>query len=400
MIRDAAKGVDDCELTILMPCLDEARTLRICIEKALGFLQRAGVHGEVLVADNGSADGSPEIARRCGARVIEVAAKGYGNAIIGGIGAARGRYIIMGDADDSYDFAALAPFLARLRDGHELVMGNRFRGGIKPRAMPFLHRYFGNPLLSAIGRVLFGNSCGDFQCGLRGFDRAAMVRLGLAMPGMEFACEMVVKATLHRLKITEVPITLWPDGRDRRAHLRPWRDGWRTLRFLLLFSPRWLFLYPGILLVAAGLLGSLAVLPGPLRIGSINFDVHTLLFSASSIIVGFQAVQFWLFARLVAVSVGLVNTDRLFERLRRAMTLEVGLGVGFLLLLAGAAGSILAVLDWQQAGFGPLSPPRMMRLAIPSATLAILGCQVIYGAFFLAILKLRHRLTPDDRWTA
>jgi len=383
-----------CELTILMPCLNEALTLPICIKKALGFLRSAGVDGEVLIADNGSTDGSRQIARDCGARVVPVAAKGYGNALIGGIKAARGRYVIMGDADDSYDFTALQPFLDELRKGHDLVMGNRFRGGIKPGAMPPLHRYLGNPVLTAIGRLFFGSPSGDFHCGLRGFSRDAMLRLGLTMSGMEFASEMVVKATIRGLRITEVPTTLSPDGRDRPPHLRSWRDGWRHLRFLLLFSPRWLFLYPGIAAFLAGLLGFLVILPEPLRWGGITLDVHTLAFSGAAINVGFQAMLFWLSAKSFAIREGLLLPDPLLERFRGIVTLEIGLIFGGLSLLLGLACSAAALGGWVEASFGPLQPQQMMRLVIPSATLIVLGIQSINGSFFLSVLNLR---TTGDR---
>src|SRR5580658_8051259 len=274
-----------CELTILMPCLNEAETLAVCITKAMSWLERSGVRGEVLIADNGSTDGSQAIAIEAGARVVPIAAKGYGSALLGGIKAARGRFVIMGDSDDSYDFGSLDAFVEKLRDGHDLVMGNRFKGGIKKGAMPPLHRYIGNPVLTTIGRIFFHSPCGDFHCGLRGFDREAILSLDLQAPGMEFASEMVVKATIQGLNITEVPTTLSPDGRSRPPHLRSWRDGWRHLRFLLLFSPRWLFLYPGLGLMALGVGSMVWLLPEPRMVGRITLDIHTLFYASLAVVV-------------------------------------------------------------------------------------------------------------------
>ena len=376
------------EFSIVMPCLNEAETLVICIEKARQSLAELHCAGEVVVADNGSTDGSQQIAVACGARVVHVEAKGYGNALMGGIAAARGRYVIMGDADDSYDFSNLGPFVEKLREGYELVMGNRFKGGIRPGAMPRLHQYFGNPLLSGLGRMFFHSPCRDFQCGLRGFSKAAIARLELRTPGMEFASEMVVKATLRRLRIAEVPTTLSPDGRSRSPHLRTWRDGWRYLRFLLLYSPRWLFLYPGLALMLIGFLTGLWLLPGPLAVGSIHFDVHTLLYAAIAVVIGFQAVTFALFAKVFAVSEGLLPEDRRLDRLLRWVKLEVGLVVGALLLLFGLGASLYALSDWGAHAFGPLDPFRVLRVIIPAGTALVLGCQIILSSFFLSVLRL------------
>ena len=283
-----------------MPCLNEAETIGICVKKASACLAENNIDGEILVADNGSSDGSQDIARALGARVVAVPERGYGSALRGGIAAARGRYVIMADADDSYDFTALRPFIDKLRDGYQLVMGNRFKGGIKPGAMPPLHRYLGNPVLTAIGRQFYGSPIGDFHCGLRGFDRAAVLDLGLTTSGMEFASEMVVKATLQKLKITEVPTSLSTDGRSRAPHLRSWRDGWRHLRFLMLFSPRWIFLYPGIVLMTIGLVSLLWLLPGPRQVGNVTFDINTLVFSAAAIICGFQSLAFGVLSKVFA----------------------------------------------------------------------------------------------------
>ncbi len=370
-----------------MPCLNEAETLGICIKKAQLYLNQHDLSGEVIVADNGSTDGSVAIAEQMGVRVIHVKAKGYGSALMGGISAARGKYIIMGDADDSYDFTNLTPFVKKLREGYDLVMGNRFKGGIQPGAMPLLHRYLGNPVLTWIGRLLFPSPCGDFHCGLRGFSRNAIAKLNLRTTGMEFASEMVVKATLHKMRITEVPTTLCPDGRSRRSHLRSWRDGWRHLRFLLLYSPRWLFLYPGALLMLLGLVTGLWLLPGP----KVIFDVHTLLFAATAIIIGFQAVTFAVFTKVFAINEGLLPEDFRLNRLFRYINLEIGLIVGATLLLIGIAGSIYALGIWEANLFGPLDPSKTMRIVIPAITCLALGFQIILSSFFLSVLRLKRR---------
>lgn len=372
------------ELTILMPCLNEAETLATCIQKAMGYLAQSGVVGEVLIADNGSSDGSQEIARGLGARVIDVPEKGYGAALIAGIAGARGRYVIMGDSDDSYDFSALDPFIKKLRDGYDLVMGNRFKGGIAPGAMPPLHRYLGNPVLSTIGRVFFGGPIRDFHCGLRGFSRAAIAALDLRAPGMEFASEMVVKATMRGLRITEVPTTLSPDGRSRPPHLRSWRDGWRHLRFLLIFCPRWLFLYPGAVLFALGALAMAALLPGPMRLGGITLDVHSLLYASGAVVMGFQAMQFWVFARAYGAVTGLLPEPQSLPR----FGLEAALVVAGVLLLLGLGLGLVALAQWGTQDFGALSGGKVMRLAIASVTAMLLGLQLAFGAFFLALLGM------------
>jgi hypothetical protein len=371
------------ELSIIMPCLNEAETLATCIAKALDYLVRQEIAGEVLIADNGSTDGSREIAIQAGARVVPVPEKGYGSALRGGIASARGQFIIMGDADDSYDFTALSPFLEKLRQGYDLVMGNRFQGGIKPGAMPVLHKYLGNPVLTWLGRLFFGSPCGDFHCGLRGFSKRAIECLDLRTTGMEFASEMVVKASLYGLKITEVPTTLSPDGRSRPPHLKTWRDGWRHLRFLLLYSPRWLFLYPGLALMSIGLLATLWLLPQP--------KVHSLLYSATAMIIGFQIVSFAVFTKAFAISEGLLPEDRKLKRFFRYLNLEVGLIIGGGLILLGIGGSIYAFQTWEARQFGTLDPVVTMRLVIPSVTCLALGIQVIFSSFFLSVLKLRRR---------
>jgi glycosyltransferase involved in cell wall biosynthesis len=377
------------ELTILMPCLDEAETVGQCVGKAMEFLRRSAITGEVLVADNGSSDGSQALATAAGARVIDVAEKGYGAALLGGIQQARGRYVIMGDADDSYDYSALDAFVAELRAGHDLVMGNRFAGGIADNAMPALHRYIGNPVLSFIGRLLFGSKVGDFHCGLRGFRRDAVLGLGLNTPGMEFASEMVVKASLMGLRVTQVPTTLSRDGRSRPPHLRSWRDGWRHLRFLLLFSPRWLFLYPGLLLLAGGFLAMLALLPGPIIIGALTLDIHTMLYAALAMIMGLQLTQFGLFSRAFAARIRVLPPSRGVERFTGLVSLERGVLLGIILLLGGLAGSSYAVASWGHSAFGAMDPASLMRVAIPSATAIATGLQIMFGSFFLGMLGIR-----------
>jgi len=379
------------ELTIVMPCLNEAETLATCIRKAQRSLNELKITGEIVVADNGSTDGSPEIARQIGSRVVLVEDKGYGNALMAGIAAARGTYVIMGDADDSYDFSALGPFIEKLREGYDLVMGNRFLGGINRGAMPPLHRYLGNPVLTTIGRLFFHSPCGDFHCGLRGFSKAAIMQLDLRTTGMEFASEMVVKATLRKMRIAEVPTVLSPAGRTRPPHLHSWRDGWRHLRFLLLYSPRWLFLYPGQLLMLLGLLIAVWLLPGPRMIGGIMFDVHTLLYAALAVIIGFQAIVFAIFTKVFAISEGLLPQDPRLNAVMEYITLEVGLIVGIVLVLLGLGGSIYAIGYWDVHAFGNLNPSRTLRIVIPAVTFLTLGCQILLSSFFLSILGLRRR---------
>lgn len=382
------------ELTVVMPCLNEAETVATCVQKAVTFLAEHGIDGEVVVADNGSTDGSQQLATEAGARVVPIADRGYGNALLGGIAAARGRYVIMGDADDSYDFTALMPFIDRLRQGADLVMGNRFRGGIAPGAMPALHRYLGNPVLSFTGRLFFGSKIGDFHCGLRGFRRSSVLALGLQASGMEFASEMVVKATLAGQRVEEVPTTLSPDGRSRPPHLRSWRDGWRHLRFLLLFSPRWLFLIPGAVLLAAGLAIGIAVTPGPLTLGAINFDVNTLAVASAMIVIGFQSVLFAVFTQVYASAEGFLPQDARVNRLLGFWRLERGLLAGGLLALAGVVGLAASLARWHGARFGHLNYESELRVVLPSVTALILSCQMILGTFFLSILGIRRTRHP------
>lgn len=380
-----------CELSIVMPCLDEAETLAVCIRKALGFLEQHRVNGEVVVADNGSTDGSQAIARANGARVVDVAERGYGSALMGGIKAARGRFVVMGDADDSYDFSSLQHFLDKLREGHDLVMGNRFRGGIKPGAMPPLHRYLGNPVLTGIGRLLFKSPMGDFHCGLRGFRKDAILSLNLRTTGMEFASEMVVKATLNSLRIAEVPTTLSPDGRSHPPHLRSWRDGWRHLRFLLIYSPRWLFLYPGIGLFLLGAMGMVKLSLGPVSIGGLGLDIHTMLYASLLVILGLQSVTFAVFSKVYAISMKLLPPDRKVDHFLAAFTLERGLVAGGCSIVLGLLGTVHAFALWEGASFGALDPQRVMRVTIPSLTLIVIGIHAIFSSFFLSIISVEHK---------
>lgn len=379
------------EVSVVMPCLNEAETVAVCVRKARECLGKAGVSHEVLVADNGSTDGSQELARRAGARVVDVAEKGYGSALMGGFRAARGRYVIMGDADDSYDFSDLMPFVEALRAGADLAMGNRFKGGILPGAMPPLHRYLGNPVLTGIGRLFFGSPCGDFHCGLRGFHRERLLALDLATTGMEFASEMVVKASLHGLRVVEVPTKLHPAGRTRPPHLRSWRDGWRHLRFLLIYAPRWLFFYPGLLLMAAGTAFGAWLMPGRRYVAGAALDIHTLLFAALMVLIGYQAVIFSVFTKVFAARAGLVPMDERIERLHRSFTLEAGLLLGAAMMLAGLGGAAWAIRGWQQAGFGELEASVTMRSVIPAVTFLAMGCQTALASFFLSVLGLKSR---------
>ncbi|MEU9891621.1 glycosyltransferase family 2 protein [Sphaerisporangium sp. NPDC051011] len=385
------------ELTVVMPCLNEAETVETCVRKALACMAEHGIEGEVVIADNGSTDGSQQLARDAGARVVHVDEKGYGNALMGGIRAARGRYVIMGDADDSYDFTALMPFVEELRGGADLVMGNRFRGGIAPGAMPPLHRYLGNPVLSFIGRLFFPSAIRDFHCGLRGFRRDSILTLGLQTGGMEFASEMVVKATIQGLDVREVPTTLKPDGRSRPPHLRSWRDGWRHLRFLLLYSPRWLFLIPGMALMVLGLAAGTALTFGTVRIGKLAFDVDTLVGASAMVVIGFQAVLFALFTKVYAAEEGFLPEDRRIRRLVDVVTLERGLIAGGLLALAGLAGMVASLAHWQTRDFGALIPAVSLRLVVPSATALVISFQTIFAALFISILGIRRtKETPVD----
>lgn len=370
-----------------MPCLNEAETVGHCIRKAKSFLDANNIAGEVIVADNGSRDGSDRIAEGEGAIVINVNEKGYGNALIGGISAARGRYIIMGDSDDSYDFLGLKPFLEKLREGFELVVGNRFRGGIEKGAMPWHHRYIGNPSLSLIGKWFFKSNISDFHCGLRGFTKDAFEKMDLQTTGMEFASEMVVKATLKGLRTTEVPTKLSPDGRPGRPHLRSFRDGWRHLRFLFLYSPRWLFLYPGFLMMLIGLFISVAIFLNPEN----NWDIHTMLYASGSIMIGFQAVIFAVFTKTFALHEKLLPRTNRIEKLFRKVTPEKGIIVALIMLAIGAFTFIYTYAIWQEGTFYELGITITMRYVIASVTLLVLGFQLLFSSFFFNILKLNTK---------
>jgi hypothetical protein len=380
----------DLALTVLIPCLNEEETIAICIQKALNFLGQSGLAGEVVVADNGSTDRSVEIASRLGARIIRVAERGYGGALKGGIRAARGRYVIMGDADDSYDFSNLSAFVTALHSGADLVMGNRFKGGIAPGAMPKLHRYLGNPVLTNLGRVLYRAPVGDFHCGLRGFRRAAILGLGLRASGMEFASEMVVQASLHGLKIMEVPTQLAKDGRSRPPHLKTWRDGWRHLRFLLLHSPRWTFAYPGLLMLAAGICLVLCLLPGRLPIGNgVSLDIRAFLIGCLGITVGCQAVTFAILARRFAARHALLPSSNKLHRLMEEVTLERLLILAGLVGATGLCGLASAIIVWGQHDFGAMLNGKMLRIVALSVTAITVAVQLGFAALLLGVMELQ-----------
>jgi len=371
-----------------MPCLNEVETLAACIAEAREAISKGGYTAEIIVADNGSTDGSQLVARELGAKVVDVQRKGYGSALIGGIDAAQGRFVVMGDADASYDFGAIAPLIAKLREGYDLVLGNRFLGGIEPGAMPWSHRWLGNPVLSTINKMFFHARVGDTHCGLRAFTKDAYEKMHLRGTGMEFASEMVIKASLKGMRITEVPVVLRPDGRSRPPHLRTWRDGWRHLRFMLVFSPRWLFLYPGLALLVVGLGLSALLFAGPLRIGGVRLDIHTMLVAGFLALLGYQLVLFAVFTKMFAIREGFHPPHPALQTLLRYVTLEVGLLAGALMVLGGLAALVLAVTSWQSVGFGNLNPSTTMREVIPAVVLLSLGTQTIFASFFISILSI------------
>lgn len=382
-----------CEVTILMPCLNEAETLAICIKKAKAFLSEWGIKGEVLIADNGSTDGSQEIATNNGARVLAVEEKGYGAALISGCRAAEGKYVIMGDSDDSYDFGNLMPFVEKLREGYDLVMGNRFAGGIEKGAMPWSHRYIGNPILSFVGRLFFKSRIGDFHCGLRGYNRNSILELGLKTTGMEYASEMVVMSELNHLRITEVPTTLKKDGRSRAPHLRSIRDGWRHLKFLFMYAPNWLFLYPGIILLSIGIIGSVFLLLGQISIFEVVFSIHTLLYCMFFLLTGLNIIYMFLLVKLYAFNHQFIPADvsvNWNERLKEDRFIFSGI----LLTVLGIALSIYALLYWRGIGYSELIPEIVMRIAIPSVSLLEIGLQSLLTGFMIGILKVR---TVEER---
>ncbi len=377
------------EVSVVMPCLNEAETLAICIQKAQTYFKAHNIDGEVIIADNGSTDGSQQIALNMGARVIDVPNKGYGNALKGGFDQASGKYIIMGDADDSYDFSHLSLFVEKLRSGYDFVIGNRFKGGIQKNAMPFLHKYLGNPVLSFLGRLFFKSSIGDFHCGLRGFSNEAYQKMKLTTTGMEFASEMIVKAHLMNYKITEVPTILYPDGRSRKPHLKTWSDGWRHLRFLLLYSPNWLFLIPGLVLMSLGLLLSIALILTPIQIGKITLDIHTLLYASGFLITGFQFVVFYGLTKIFAVTQNLLPKSNRYNTLFEYISLEKGLILGTLMIVLGIGLTVYGFSIWSNQQYGPLESSKTLRIIIPAVTVMILGVQTILYSFFFSILGLK-----------
>jgi glycosyltransferase involved in cell wall biosynthesis len=392
MAADDCPAIEKLELTILLPCLNEAETIEICVDKAMSYVARSGLRGEVLVADNGSTDGSQQLATSKGARVVPVRDRGYGSALRHGILAARGRYIIMGDADDSYDLSHLENFVVRLREGYDIVMGNRFRGGIGPGAMPFLHRYLGNPVLSFLGRLFFGVKVGDFHCGLRGFNRESIRALNLHTTGMEFASEMLISAALRSYRICEVPTTLQKDGRSRPPHLRTWHDGWRHLSFLLMFSPRWLFIYPGFTLMVLGVSTAAILFPGPVEIvDGIRLDIHTFLVAAIAILIGVQNLTFGLIAQRFAVKYRLLPRSERSSRFLSFLTFERGLIVAVSLVGLGMAGLAWSLLTWASVDFGLLEYPIVLRVLITSLTCIAIGVQLGFAVFLSGIMNIPNR---------
>jgi glycosyltransferase involved in cell wall biosynthesis len=376
------------DVSVVMPCLNEVETLAACIQKTQQAIESGRLRAEIIVADNGSTDGSQVVARELGARVVPVARKGYGSALIGGIEAAKGSFVIMGDADESYDFSAIGLLVGKLSEGFDLVVGNRFLGGIEPGAMPWLHRWVGNPVLTLISRLFFHTPVGDMHCGLRAFRKDAYESMTLRATGMEFASEMVIKASLKGMRIAEVPVTLRPAGRSRPPHLRTWRDGWRHLRFMLLFSPRWLFLYPGLALFGVGVILSGLLINGRLRVGGVTLDIHTLLVAGFLALLGYQLVLFAVFTKIFAIRMGFHPPHPALQRLFQFVTLEVGLVAGTLMVIAGVVGLILAVASWQAVGFGSLDPSLTMREVIPAVLLLAIGTQTVFASFFISILSI------------
>lgn len=389
--RSEPRSAPGVELTVLLPCLNEAQTLAACIAKAKCAIEKDQLNAEILIADNGSTDGSQEIAGAAGARVVPVATRGYGSALMAGIAAARGTFVIMADSDDSYDLANLMPFLEKLREGFDLVMGNRFKGGIAAGAMPWLHRYLGTPVLTMLARTFFHTPCWDVNCGMRGFRKEEVAKLGLRSLGMEFASEMLVKSTRFGLRIAEIPTCLFRDGRSTPPHLRTWRDGWRHLRFMLLYSPRWLFLYPGVLLMLLGVFLTAWLLPGPKAFGAAKLDVNTLAYAGMFIFIGYQAITFAVFTKVFAITEGLLPQDDRFNRIFRYVTLETGLVVGGFFMVLGLVVSIVAVEYWKRMGFGPVDPAKTLRLVTPGVVCLTLGFQTILSSFFLSILGMARR---------
>lgn len=382
---------NELELTILMPCLNEAETLEICIKKAKKSLEENNINGEVLIADNGSTDGSQEIAKRNGARVVNVERRGYGSALIDGTKAALGKYCIMGDADDSYDFSNIMPFVEKLREGYDLVMGNRFKGGIEKGAMPWSHKYIGTPVISFIGRLFYHSKIGDFNCGMRGYNRQAILNLGLKCTGMEYASEMIVQANLNNLKIVEIPTTLKKDGRSRPPHLKSFSDGWRHLKFLLLYSPKWLFLIPGLILVLIGLLGNIAFMFDNIHIGSVVLGVHSRLYLGAMVVVGLQMIVFALFAKVYAINSGMHPKEDKMGQVLKKITLEKVLVLGIIFTIVGIALTIYAMVIWKKKSWGELNPTDVMPITIPAVYLIIIGVQVAFTSFVIGVLNIEYK---------
>lgn len=382
---------EELELTILMPCLNEAETLETCIKKAKKSLEKNKIKGEVLIADNGSTDGSQEIARKNGARVIDVPRKGYGSALIEGTKAALGKYCIMGDADDSYDFSNIMPFVEKLREGYELVMGNRFKGGIEKGAMPWSHKYIGTPVISFIGRLFYHSKIGDFNCGMRGYNRQSILNLDLKCTGMEYASEMIVQANLNDLKIVEIPTTLKKDGRSRPPHLKSFSDGWRHLKFLLLYSPKWLFLIPGLILVLIGIIGNIIFLFDNIRLGNVVLGIHSRLYLGAMIVVGLQMIIFSLFAKVYAVNSGMHPKKEKTSKFLSKITLEKVLILGILLILIGLGLTIYAIVIWKSKSWGALNPIDVMPITIPAVYFIMIGIQVAFTSFIIGILNIEYK---------
>lgn len=381
---------NEIELTVIMPCLNEEETIGSCIYKAQKCMSDNHINGEILIADNGSTDNSVDIAKRFGARVVHISEKGYGSALIGGTSYARGKYCIMGDSDDSYDFSDLMPYLSKLREGYDLVMGNRFKGGIEKGAMPFSHKYIGTPIISFLGRLFYKNRIGDFNCGMRGYNTDSIINLNLTSTGMEYASEMIVKASLYGLKIAEVPTTLSKDGRTRRPYLRTWSDGWRHLKFLLVHSPNWLFLYPGLFLFFIGLILMIPSLINPCVIFGIKFDINTILFGCAFIIMGINAVLFSCQAKMYAYKTDYIPPDKLTKKLSK-ITDDMGVFIGAGLLFIGFILMIISFIIWANTSFGNLNANEIMRISIPSVCLMIAGLQIIFSSFMIGIINLKRK---------
>lgn len=381
---------DELELTVIMPCLNEAETLEVCITKALKCMAENGIKGEVLIADNGSTDGSQEIAERCGARVANIPVRGYGAALIGGTHEAKGKYCIMGDADDSYDFSNLMPYIEKLREGYPLVMGNRFKGGIEEGAMPPLHKYLGTPVISFLGRLFYHNKIGDFNCGMRGYDRKKIEDLHLRTTGMEYASEMIVQSALHGYEIAEVPTTLSKDGRTRAPHLNTWSDGWRHLKFLLLHSPNWLFLYPGAVIGVIGLILMMLTIGGTFTVNSVGLDINTMLFGGTFLTIGINMILFCCYTKIYAAKTQYIPMTKSIEWFSK-FTAERGIMIGLILFLIGFITAIVAVVIWAKSSFGGLNPQAMMHITIPACELCVIGAQMMFGGFFVGILRIEQK---------